>query len=569
MPVIMPEMPQDPGTHVLQVAASSAGRDPHNFTAGGDLVLQVATEHGVELPEGVGLDDHLDADARGLVDSTARTRFERWRQRRRGVLTVDGLDLTSIWEIELVARCFQPGARIEVGLTRAIEASGAGALSIGPDVGPAAGLLRAVAARVSAGVVAPEEPPGAGVEERTAAPPLPARLSSAAGVPALLRGQVLCVPYWNVTPVYRELAARTNGARPAASGVVLPGLGARDALRAALRGGWLGHPGAIARRRAEARAARVIAAARQELAKGDDFDEQLDRWALGVLGDRAASTLAASQHTRRALGGGAVRSLLVPFDGTPDAALLVDEARRARIPSVLVQHGFDARMGAPDKARADVVALWSDEDRSGVPAEARGRIVVTGNPGAEHLIGRDRRAPRRDRTLVLVDYPSRMSALISERVGQRHVAVALEGLARARPGTTAIVRPHPSEQHAGAYLRAPAGLRVELDMDTQIEAALGQVDLCIGAMSTATLQAAALGVPVVYLEVAGHRRPWPLDGSVLPTARDAEGLAQAVSDTVADPEVAGQASLIEALGVHQGATAAVCALLDELVAAGQ
>jgi hypothetical protein len=565
MPVIMPKMSGRPRDQLLDVAATSAGRLPRAFRVGRDLVLRVPTEHGLDLPEGVALDDHLDAEARELVDSAARERFRRWRDRHRETLTVDGLDLTSIWEIELVARCFQPAARLEVGLPRALDSCGAGVLSIGPMGGTTAALLEAAAARASVTVRRYARPPGGHEAERTAVPPLPARLSAAAGVPPLLRGQVLCVPYWNVVPVYRALTERTNGARAAAAGVTLPGLGARDMLRAALRGGWLGHPGARARQRAGIRAARVIESARRQPVAGDDLDEPLDRWAFTVLADRAASTLAAGEHARRALAGGSVRSLLVPFDGTADAAVLIDEARRAGLPSLLVQHGFDARMGAPDKARADVVALWSERDRSGVPPEARGRVVVTGNPGAEHLAGRARRRPRRDRTLVLVDYPSRLSALITERVGQRHVAVALEALARARPGSTAIVRPHPSEQHAHAYLRSPAGLHVELDMTTPIENALDEVDLCIGAMSTATLQAAALGVPVVYLEVAGHRRPWPLDGSVVPTAHDADDLAQAVSLVLAEPELSGQAPLIEALGVRPGSVSAICDLLDELV----
>ena len=515
----------------------------------------------------MGLDDHLDAEARERIDSTARERYGQWRERRRAALTVDGVDLSSIWEIELLAGCFQPAARIEVGLPRALEALGAGSIEI--ETGARMDLLETVATRASATTTRVPRL-SAGRLPAPATPPFPARLMGAAGVPAVLRGQVLCVHYWTIAPVYRRLASQANGARPAASGVILPGLGTRDGLRTALRGGWLGHPGARARRRAEVRAAEVIAAARVWPADADELDLALDRWALHVLAERAATTLAAGTHARRAFAGAPLGSLLVPFDGTADVALLVDEAHRAGISTLLVQHGFDSRLGVPDKERADVIALWSERDRGNVPPGARGRVVVTGNPGAEHLAGaQGRRAPRRDRTLVLVDYASRMSSLIAERVGQRHVLAALEGLARARPGSTVVVRPHPSDRHADAYLRGPEGLRTELDTSTPIEELLTQVDLCIGSMSTATLQAGALGVPVVHLEVAGYRRPWPLDGSVVPTAADADELAEAVRRVLADPEVAGQAELREALGVRPGAVAAVCELLEELVAGRQ
>jgi hypothetical protein len=385
------------------------------------------------------------------------------------------------------------------------------------------------------------------------------------GVPSLLRGRVLCVPYWNVAPVYARLVDGPVRMWPAASGLILPALDLRSTAWAALRGGWLGRPGPMARRRAESEADDAIDAAGRDDAPEDRLEAALDAWALALLRGRAGTTLAAARHARRALARGPIRSLVVPFDSTADTAVLVDEARRAGIPSLLVQHGFDTRMGVPDKGRVDVVALWSESDRGGVPGHSRARIEVTGNPGAEHLAGRGGRVRRQDRTLVLVDYPSRLSARITQRVGQRHVATALDALSATRPGTTAVVRPHPSEQSPEAYLLSRPRLRVELDMRTPLEQTLSQVDLCIGSMSTATLQAGALGVPVAYLEAAGYERPWPLDGTVVPTGHDRDGLAEAIRAALDGREVAGQAEMIEALGVRPGATAAVCDLIEEQV----
>jgi hypothetical protein len=85
-------------------------------------------------------------------------------------------------------------------------------------------------------------------------------------------------------------------------------------------------------------------------------------------------------------------------------------------------------------------------------------------------------------------------------------------------------------------------------------------------MSTATLQAAAFGLPVVYLDVAGVERPWPFDGSAVPVARGAAELADELAAAVERQEVTGQAELLEALGVRRGATAAVTELVAELAA---
>jgi len=302
--------------------------------------------------------------------------------------------------------------------------------------------------------------------------------------------------------------------------------------------------------------------------QGDTVDATLDAWALSFLSKYAPATLAAAQKARPAFAAGSVRTVLVPFDGPPGVAGLVAEARGAGVPSLLVQHGFDAGLGVPDKRHVDVVALWSERDRDLVPAESAVRTLVTGNPGAEHLAEPVERVERRDRTLLLVDYHSRLSSRVTERVSQLHIVAALEALAEVRPGTTVVIRPHPGSKGAEAYLPWPSTLRVEVDSATPIEELLAGVDACVGAMSTATLQAAGHGVPVVYLDVVGIDRPWPFDGTAVPVARDADELADALGAAIERPEVAGQPELLEALGARRGATAGVCDLIAELAGGG-
>ena len=545
----------------LSLWSASPGGDA---VAGRDLVLEIPAEHGLELPVGAGLDDHLDESTRLLVDRRARERFREWSERRSAALTVEGLDLTSICELELLAQCFVPAARLDIALPRAIEVAGARALTLRALAPGIAGVIRAVAARE--GVATSELSEAAsGATMRWRGPSTAVRAVAAAGLPARVRGRVLCVPYPNLTPVLRRLAAGDARTRPVASGVLVPGLDLRSALETAARGGWLGYPGARARRLAGQPVASAIDAAARGPVQGDELARALDAWALAYVREHAPGVLASARRARRVFGAHRVRALVVPFDEPPAMAGLVTAARSAGVPSLIVQHGYDAELGVRDKTRVDVAALWSERDGEILRAESPARGVVTGNPAAEQLVEAPPRAARRDRTLVLVDYHSRLSARVPERVSQRHLEAALEAIAVARPGTTAVVRPHPSTHGAEARIPGPSGLRVEVDASAPIEGLLSGVDACIGAMSTATLQAAGHGVPVVYLDVAGLERPPPFDGSAVPVARDAEQLADALAAAVARPDVTGQAEMLDALGARPNATGAVCDIVEQLV----
>jgi hypothetical protein len=339
-----------------------------------------------------------------------------------------------------------------------------------------------------------------------------------------------------------------------------------SSLRVALHGGWMGHPGVRSRRVARGLVSRAVRLAAADRVQVDNLDAALDAWALQFLEEHAPVPVAAARWARRAFARGAVRALVVPFDTPAVVAASVVEARVAGIPSLLVQHGFEQGLGVPDKTHVDVAALWSERDRTTLESLSSARPVVTGNPGAEHLASPVLRAQRRDRTLILVDYQSRLSARVPERISQLHLVAALQGVATARPGTTAVIRPHPASPGAEAAVPRPAGIRVEVDAATPIEELCASVDACVGAMSTATLQAAGYGIPVVYLDVAGIARPWPFDGSAVPVARDAEQLADALAAAVDRPDVEGQAEMLEALGARHGATAVVCDLVAELAA---
>jgi hypothetical protein len=531
-------------TAPVRLHRGSAGLDAAALRPGADLVLDPSPDHGLALPEGVAVDDLLDDAARAEVDREAFAALAAWRAARGASLTIDGVDLGFVWEIELLANCFLPATR----LRHALAAAGISAVE-GAGLGEE---LLAVAAET-------------GIEARTAAgagaaPPLPkaplpplARLVTESGVPPRVRGEVLALHYWHLEPVWRQLAARRRP-RPVPAGVVLPGLSRAGALRVAARGGWGGHPNAAARRRSAERVAATLDGA------GPPRDA-LDALALRVLRDRADGTLARAAHWRRVLSARSLRLVVLPFDSPEDQRILLGVARDVGLSSLLVQHGFDAQLNDPDKSIADHVALWSERDVAPVAARSSGALHVTGNPGAAHLAEGPARAAAADGgpAVVLVDYHSRISARIDARVSQRHVATALDVLERERPGSDVVVRPHPADPAPASYAALGAGreLRVTVDPATPIEPLLAGAGLCVGAMSTATLQAAALGVPTTFLDVTSAPRPWPFDG-----ARDGLPRIDGASGALASVAAAGPARA--ALGAHADAIDRVCELIGSL-----
>lgn len=300
----------------------------------------------------------------------------------------------------------------------------------------------------------------------------------------------------------------------------------------------------------------------------DCLEAAIDAHALVTMRRIAGETLAHVSHARRALAGGNVRLGMIPFDSVERARMLLVAMDAAGIPSLLVQHGFLERDGGPpEMALADHLAIWSERDRSVSSDRSPLSITVTGNPGAAHLADR---APVRPatfgRSIILVDYPGRVSARIDSRVSMRHVETALDALAAVRPGTRAVIRPHPSDLYHEAYLElAPArgALEVEVDAETAIEPLLASGDLCIGSLSTATLQACALGVPTVVLDVTGISRAWPFCKGALSVGTQADELANAIAVALASHEIAGRDAALEALGVRADATEQVVDLVAE------
>jgi hypothetical protein len=334
-------------------------------------------------------------------------------------------------------------------------------------------------------------------------------------------------------------------------------------------GGWTGRPNAVQIRRSRVRVRRALKRLGPVVADtADPLGTLLDTRARRLLDQRAGETPALAHSIERSLRRPQVRGVLLSFDSPPDARTVLAAARAAGRPSLVVQHGFWAEPNDPDKTEADVAAVWSERVRDELAPRRRGPIVVTGNPGVEHL--RPHRRMRTDCTLVMPEYPSRVSLWVDVRVTMRFFEVVLEGLRQTRAGSVALLRPHPADHDLHAYeglaARFPE-LQLEIDAVSPIDDLIARCDLCLSGVSTATLQAGMAGLPVVFVNVARVRRPWPFDGASnsLPMATDTNELVGEIPRALGRRGKLPSPIMSEALGVRPGAQDRVVVTLRDLV----
>jgi hypothetical protein len=565
---------------VVRVRGSSAGSSPHDLRVGRDVVLDMPRAQGDELPRGVLLDDLLAPEQRDAIDREAIERLRAWRQRRDAELTVDGVCMPNIWEVELLAEVFLPETRIAAGLLAAFEQAPPRRVECeGLDAGRVA-TLRAVLGPLGVEVLAAGPPAPPPRYPSVLASPARIALSrrvaksilQATGAPQRVRGEVFFLPYWHLLPVLERLSA-SGPLDPVLDPGAPPRAALATLLRCALRGGWVGYPGLRRRRWSRRSLERRLASARGAASAEASLSGLLDTRALTMLEQRAGGTLAAVSQLREAFAGRRIRLAVLPFDSPPEARVVVQAARDCGVPTLVVQHGLFNEPNDPDKTLADCVAVWSDADAADL-REWTPAAVVTGNPGAGRppALRDRRRAGPREQAIVLVEYASRLSTRVDNRVSVRHVLAALDALSKALPGASVTIRPHPAEHEPEIFERLAAaarGLEVGVDVTSPIDDVLRTADLCVGAVSTATLEAAAAGVPVVFLNVTEKPARWPFDGSTdVPVACSSEELAEVVPRVLASGGVPGRAEMLEALGARADALDRVVGLIERLAAGG-
>jgi hypothetical protein len=521
-----------------------------------------------DAPVGTLLNDWLDAEARVGAQEDAEGAMAAWRERVDAPLTRNGICLPHVHTGNLQADVFLAAARIATGLPAFTAAERPARMEIhGADRDLAVALVAALeAAGVKANLIGggplPRYPIGfaRSVRRGRLAP-----LREALGFPGRPRGVVLIQPFRHLRGLWAALPAR--GVDPVLDPALLPPLSARELVARAWRGGFIGHPGSRALRRSRAALGQALASVGEPPpSQASPLVALGEQRALELIRQLASGTFALAGAFRAAVRRG-LRTAVVPSDTAPYARTFTSATRELGSTLVTVQHGFCGdlwRVGGKlvpyaDGVEAERVAVWSERDEQRLRGFARGEITVTGNPDAGESPPTAREPGR---TALVLLQPAGASELIFDvRAARRYVEEALAGLAAARFSGPVVLRPHPLDRMDYRGLETH-GLRTSVDAGSSLPDALRGARLCVGTLSTATLEAVRAGVPTVFLDVAGVPLPWPFDGSgALPRATDRESLADALGALGKRPGDATQAAAAEALGARPGALGRVADLV--------
>lgn len=561
----------------MRIYSTSDGLDPAGLVPGEDLVLELDPGQGLDLPAGVLAHDYLGVEVRRAVDEAAQGALAGWRSVYDRAFTVDGVCLPWIWEIEFFVSVL-PKIRDAVGLREALaEHSPESIMLMDPDPGTAA-LVSAVAERSGTPVTAAPQPSRASSRRAAARPErLVRRLRRAVlrsltrfGAPSFLRpGSVVFISYWPLTPLLDRMLSERRWRPAVALNALPPGPG--RSLRAARRGGWVGLP--------STRMLRIAARRTRVMVDGSNEPPELDvmglalgpsihRGMLEIARARAATDVAGAVALRRAFRWGRVSRLVAAFDAQPPARLVVSLAQEAGIPTLVLAHGaYLLPRPIKDMQVSDEVALWSRAVAPPMPDRDCG-VHVVGYP-LPHRLGDAKSYPdgaRPARLLVLGQAEAPLTALIDARLMMRNYVTALDAATTQFPEAIVVLRPHPGHDIApiASLQRRYEAFRVELDVTTEISRLLEASDLCIGGTSTATLQAALAGTPVVVLNVTGFDWNWPLGGDTsVPVARSEEELRSWLARWSEDKQLPGRSELLDALGVDgQDPTERILAVLE-------
>jgi hypothetical protein len=176
----------------------------------------------------------------------------------------------------------------------------------------------------------------------------------------------------------------------------------------------------------------------------------------------------------------------------------------------------------------------------------------------------------RDVTLVMPIYASRLSLRYDPRVTERFLTIALEALSAARPGTAVVLRPHPSDHDLGEYPQLAGRFRaldLEVDASSPIYDVIDRCDLCLTGVSTAALQAAIRGLPVIFLGDAHHPHRPPFGGGPegFPRASTTAELRERIPEALARRGERAPDSLDDALGRRGDAGDRVLAALRAMM----
>lgn len=502
---------------------------------GRDLILHAPAAGLLMYPEGTLADDLLEPGVRAQLDGDANAALARWREETQAVLQAGGLDLGWLLEGELYADVFVRERAALAGLKAAVAETGARRIALmNADADLTAALRGALEPKGVEVHPSGESPPPAypiayasSIGRRR---PLRAAARELFGVPGMARGSgLLLLPGAVIEPLWPAL--RRRGLAPVVDLANPPGVSAGELARRVVRGGVVGHPGRRARSEAKDRVTQAIGRLDTPGVPGEDPLAWLERRrAATLLADRAPEALARHLALRPGFARG-LRGAVLPSDGTAPARALISAARESDAVATHVQHGFftdlwhlgDGPAPYLDGLTAGRAAVWSEAQGARMAPHAAGRVEVTGNPAAANL---PQASGAQGAVLILLHPSPTGTPAIDRRAPARFLRAALEGVAAARVGTSVLLRPHPLDP--SDYTSVSRG-DFEVQASGPLAPLLARARACVGPVSTATLTAAAVGLPTVHLDVSGPSFPEPFGDSGLPRACSSEELAQALS----------------------------------------
>jgi hypothetical protein len=349
---------------------------------------------------------------------------------------------------------------------------------------------------------------------------------------------------------------KEGGARPAVVVDKLPS-GPRRSLRAAIRGGWIGTPGPRDRRAGAAEARVAIEAARSapEIeACGLRIGPAIHEMAIALARRRAAADLARARMLRRLFARRRPAAILSAWDSEPTARLVIHLAKEAGIRTFVLSHGaYLLSTVARDMDFGDEILTWSDamefpKPPAGTPTHVVGYPAAPGPIPPTRRFGGDPAAAR----IMVLSQPATVS-LIDSRAEMDGYLTAIDAIAGQAPGATIVLRPHPASGRASAEAAARRypHSQVAIDTETHIGELLAGCDLCVGAATAATLQAALVGTPVIALNLTGFDWEWPLGhGGSVPVVASRSELEDWLARWLAGEELPGRSEMLAALGVN-------------------